>query len=67
MKTETFIITEQDLEAFKDACNEIHGVIFISYDIRDKEAVIEYKYNHSLFYLGQMFQLKNAGKWILTT
>jgi len=59
MKTETLRISEKDIERFKDACKEISYFEFISYDLKNKEAKIEYKYPHSFFYLGQMFQLKN--------
>lgn len=62
MKTETLRIIEEDIEQFKDACEEISGIELISYT--NNEARIEYKYDHSLFYLGQVYQLKNKIKWI---
>jgi len=56
METETLRITEQDIEQFKDACEEIHGIEFISYE--GGNVLVEYEYKHQLYYLGQMFQLK---------
>jgi len=56
METETLIITKNDIEQFKNACKEIHGLEFISYE--DEQAKVKYEYKHQLYYLGQMFQLK---------
>ena len=56
MKTETFTIRENEIESFKDACLEVSGVNFLYYE--DTRVIIEFKYEHSLFYLGRMFELK---------
>ena len=56
MKKENFRISEKEVVDFIDSCKETSGVNFIKYE--NKEAHIEYKHGHSLFYLGRIYQLK---------
>lgn len=55
MKTESFILKEEKLQAFKNACEQLN-VKFIKYE--DEKVFVEFKFVHTLFYLGQMFELK---------
>lgn len=58
MKTETFYISELDIQAFKAACKKLYPSIeFVSYE--NSEAKINYKYAHTLFYLGSMMRIEN--------
>jgi hypothetical protein len=57
MKTETFRISESESTAFKQACEDTHGLKFDSID-KDNIVTVSYKFSHCLFYLGQMFQVK---------
>lgn len=50
MKTR-ILINENDLDVFKEACDRLDGVDFVSHD--GKYATISYKWDFSLFYLGQ--------------
>jgi hypothetical protein len=56
MQTESFILKEEKLQAFKNACEQLHTVKFVKYE--DEIVFVEFKYAHTLFYLGQMFELK---------
>ena len=61
MKTETFRISHNELIAFQDACEEITNVNYVSSILithYSYEVIVEYKWEHDLFYLGQMLQLK---------
>lgn len=62
MKTETFKITESDIQAFKDAIEELRGITLISYE--NEQAIISYTWEHNLFHLGQMYQLQKTKIWI---
>lgn len=55
MKTESFILKEEKLQAFKNACEQLN-VKFVKYE--DEQVFVEFKFTHTLFYLGQMFELK---------
>jgi len=56
MQTESFILKEEQLQAFKNACEQLHTVKFVKYE--DEQVFIEFQFAHTLFYLGQMFELK---------
>ena len=56
MQTESFILKEEKLQAFKNACEQLHTLKFVEYE--DEKVFVEFKFAHTLFYLGQMFELK---------
>lgn len=57
MKTETLTISSYEVEAFKKACKSLYpSVEYISHD--GSKVTFKYNYPHTLFYLGQMMELK---------
>lgn len=57
MNKEHFYITKTELPRFKSACEDIDSIKFIKYD--GTRAHIEFDNSFNLFYLGQLYGLKN--------
>lgn len=49
-------VTKIELDTFKEACEKISGIGFISHD-GDMTATIAYKWDFNLFYLGKMHKM----------
>ena len=58
---ETFIISEKELSAFKEACDSMSGIDFLKYE--KGTATVSYLYPSNLFSLGRMFSLNIQMSW----
>jgi hypothetical protein len=62
MKTIQLIISQNELDKFKQACKNIDGVEYVSHS--ENMVTINYEIHANLFYLGMWFSLRTAKQLI---